>query len=692
MKEIKDEFIENEELENDIGEWNINEEELENEAVTEEDVADIYEYDEECEYEDEYSNECEDGYDEEDNYEYVSKKPLKKLVMLVAFVAIMLVTSTYAWFSMQKNVTIGNLKGIVNVVEGLEISLDAKKWSDKIDFSQYADQTELKQIYGETEHNIIPTEMLPVSTNGKDGIDKTDITMYRGINTESIKLGTVEATSETVTDPKDNKYLGYYAIDIFIKNSSKMRQLDPNNPNDKYTDEDYYDVLQLNEDSLVTIKSGGSDTTGLQNTVRVALALYNATENGSTASAGIAATQSQILAATTGSIATIKDVAIWEPNSSSHEAQIVANNNRITWNPLERAGYIADQTNGKFTATEKVPTYALKSAATAITGANQIENIYDWSGKNSAYLEKQVTLQTTKATNTYYIEEGVQNLISVNSTDTATYPNGATGEVTTFKIPKNQISRLRMYVWLEGQDVDCTNLASHGGGIEVNLGLVKDEEVGYSSGIKDYVPASAIFDKDGTNPEGLHIGDFVSYDAGTWTQAEIDAIKTGSKSSLVTANGSTSKPSTAFRFGGFIAESSRNETVTPGHTYTTGSVTYGTYVQDKSTGEAITGWRVFDVNGDKVTLISAGNPENYYHAYGTNYAYISEYILTGNVNTSWSGGQAESTNYQKRDWSNYINTAQKAESAIPLTKSRLDNWYTKYTNAPNANTYTDATF
>ena len=34
-----------------------------------------------------------------------------------------------------------------------------------------------------------------------------------------------------------------------------------------------------------------------------------------------------------------------------------------------------------------------------------------------------------------------------------------------------------MYVWLEGQDVDCTNLASHGGGIEVNLGLVKNEKV-----------------------------------------------------------------------------------------------------------------------------------------------------------------------------------------------------------------------
>lgn len=74
----------------------------------------------------EYDDELESSEYIED-YGYESQKPLKKLVMLVAFMAIMLVTSTYAWFAKEKNVTIGNLKGIVNVVEGLEISLDAKK-------------------------------------------------------------------------------------------------------------------------------------------------------------------------------------------------------------------------------------------------------------------------------------------------------------------------------------------------------------------------------------------------------------------------------------------------------------------------------------------------------------------------------------------------------------------------------------
>ena len=35
-----------------------------------------------------------------------------------------------------------------------------------------------------------------------------------------------------------------------------------------------------------------------------------------------------------------------------------------------------------------------------------------------------------------------------------------------------------MYVWLEGQDIDCTNYASHGSGIHLDLGLVKGAQVG----------------------------------------------------------------------------------------------------------------------------------------------------------------------------------------------------------------------
>ena len=212
---------------------------------------------------------------------------------------------------------------------------------------------------------------------------------------------------------------------------------------------------------------------------------------------------------------------------------------------------------------------------------------------------------------------------------------------------------------------------------------VQPGEEGTSGAVPPELPiasASELFDPEGTNPEGLHIGDFVNYDAGTWTEEEINSIQTGLKTSLVTANNSTSKPSTAFQFGGFTAGSSRNGNATPYNK------TYN-YVKDGETGEAITGWRVFDIEGDTVTLISAGNPEDYYHTEGTNYGYISEYILTGNINSSWSNGEAETENYQKRNWNMYINRSQYGASAGVLTKVMLDEWYTKYTDSPNADIY-----
>ena len=219
---------------------------------------------------------------------------------------------------------------------------------------------------------------------------------------------------------------------------------------------------------------------------------------------------------------------------------------------------------------------------------------------------------------------------------------------------------------------------------------VQPGEEGTSGALPPELPiasASELFDPEGTNPDGLHIGDFVNYDAGTWTEEEINSIQTGLKTSLVTANNSTSLPTQAFQFGGFTAGSSRNGSVSA-NTY------YGeyNYVKDAEEKEAITGWRVFDIEGDKVTLISAGNPENYYHVGNTNSAYISEYILTGNINSSWSSGATEAENYQKRNWDMYVNTSQYGASATVLTKAMLDEWYTKYTDTPNANTLTSATF
>ena len=168
-----------------------------------------------------------------------------------------------------------------------------------------------------------------------------------------------------------------------------------------------------------------------------------------TGAGGVGATPAEII-----------DVSIWEPNSNDHVDYIVQNNNHIIWSATDAKLYATKDLGGEkkgFDLTTQMPTYGLKASAIGQT----ISNIYKWDGTEQ-YLQKQNVLQTTKTgDDDYTIKEGVQNLVST-----------ADG-TTEFKIAPNKVCRLKVYVWLEGQDVDCINYASHGGGVKLNIGLVK---------------------------------------------------------------------------------------------------------------------------------------------------------------------------------------------------------------------------
>ena len=402
------------------------------------------------------------------------KTELRVIFFIILVATALFVVSTYAWFSTQKNVSITNLSGTVEVAEGLEISLDALNWSNGIVLGTNAEAGEkdiIKDAY--TGHrNLSPTELLPVSTLGKIEDNMLDIQLFRGKITNTIELSDIVEVSHDnkIIDSENMKFAGHFAFDIFLKNSSRM---------DKEVDE-----LQLNYDSSVTIMANEEGTdksgTGLQNTVRVAFAKFGGTKDAGGNFTGIAdvmASQETILQKT-GAGGTnpddvyITDVAIWEPNAGDHVEYIVTNNNRITWAAADEPNPSQTLANGKkgFTATSKIPTYALKSSAVGAT----ISDVYNWDGNtNKSTLEKQITLQTTRTSATdYTINEGVQYLISTKSANTTE------SGIEKFVIPANSVSRVRVYVWLEGQDVDCINYASHGGGVTVNIGLVKGSGVG----------------------------------------------------------------------------------------------------------------------------------------------------------------------------------------------------------------------
>ena len=406
----------------------------------------------------------------EENVQRNSRKRLNALILLVAFTAILLIVATYAWFSTQRNVTLGGLTGVVNVAEGLQISLDAKNWSNEIDLSDDAVENYLDEgctlenpYTGRT--NIIPEELLPASTTATgdalnfeddDSTTWADIAMYRGENSSGNKLDTIirinDADAGTVPDQ------GYYAIDFFLQNSSASTVT--------------MDYLQLQPNSDVQLE-GTKYATGLQNTLRVAFAKFN--EDTAKASQTVVQntpTTAQILEALNWANSAIEDVAIWEPNASgaaqgspavnqyaAHVDYIVQNNNKLTLSATDRGEFTLASGTSVFAAAEAVPTYAL----TETSVGKDIADLYNWdTGAAANGLVRQYTLQTT----TEGVGTGVDNL------DPVQLVSSSDGE-TEFTLAPGKYIKMRMYVWLEGQDVDCINYASLGGNITLDVGLSK---------------------------------------------------------------------------------------------------------------------------------------------------------------------------------------------------------------------------
>ena len=411
-----------------------------------------------------------------------SRKRLNALILLVAFTAILLIVATYAWFSTQRNVTLSGLEGRVNVAEGLQISLDALNWANEIDLSNGAQayfaqtNTDLGLTEPETMRsltspyagrtNLVPSELLPVSTTAQtdEGIGLTDFNMYNGEVSSGNKLSEIAKAAAEADS-------GYYAIDFFLQNSSSTEKIaawDAALEGEPSDTTGLGDLLQLQPGSSITLDEPSSESTGFQNTFRVAFAIYDddGSENALVNNTSIG--QTEILAATTGESRTIQDAAIWEPNASgaqqgsspsitkyaAHVNYVVQNNNKLTLSSDDQSAAGLSSTS-RFAADTKLPTYAL--TADSVTAAN-IDDIYDWdTGAADAGLVKQNTLQTA---NTGLGADPVQLVSAEDGT-------------TQIEIAPGRYVHMRMYVWLEGQDVDCINYASLGGGVTIDIGLSK---------------------------------------------------------------------------------------------------------------------------------------------------------------------------------------------------------------------------
>ena len=128
-----------------------------------------------------------------------TKSEMNAMFFIILIALVMFIISTYAWFSTQKNVSITNLTGTVEVAEGLEISLDGNTWSNGIVLGDEEGQLSIIDDAYSGHHNISPSEMLPVSTLGLANGGQTDLKLLRGKITNSKELSEIKAMNEAET-------------------------------------------------------------------------------------------------------------------------------------------------------------------------------------------------------------------------------------------------------------------------------------------------------------------------------------------------------------------------------------------------------------------------------------------------------------------------------------------------------------
>lgn len=252
--------------------------------------------------------------------------------------------------------------------------------------------------------NQIPTSMVPVSTAGATNANG-QLVMYHG-TVAANDAGVYALTSTLETDAAGTAG-NYIAFDIFLKV-------------DKATD------LELTNASSVVMN--GNDK-GIKQASRVAFVIQGNVEDSGAAT-------STVTALNGGDTA---KVYIWEPNANWHTAAAVTH---------AKQTYGIDTTQSiDGTSVDPVEYYGVKDAINSPITLDQTNN----STASTDYFKK--------VTPDYITESDKDGVMVIEEA-------GATG-IDIFSLQKG-ITKVRVYMWVEGQDVDCEDMAS-GTGISYNL-------------------------------------------------------------------------------------------------------------------------------------------------------------------------------------------------------------------------------
>ena len=328
-------------------------------------------------------------------------------IVAIFFLGILLIFSTYAWFSTSLNVKVKTFNMIVTKNSGLSISFDAINYDNVIEISKDVLIDNLVETYPNNLSQWSGNGLVPVSSPGIINHNSYffDIFSSSGVKYKNKNLENGFVTTYLSRETNRNSFSNFIAFDLFFKNE---------------TGSPISDNLYLDYGTEFTMTSDSpEEMEGLVNSARI----------------GFVKVGSVPLNTPVETIQNLKCnndcySVIYEPNSSKHSDLSIERAKKFGINLKKDKSF---------------DTYAYIRAGGPFEIADTISGSI---GLNYNYF----TLQQTIAEDAF-------------NTALFTIPDG--------------ITKARVYVWLEGQDIDSLETDSDGADVSISINFIKDT-YGYS--------------------------------------------------------------------------------------------------------------------------------------------------------------------------------------------------------------------
>lgn len=410
-------------------------------------------------------------------------KKIRKLILFCGLTSFVFIFATYAWFIGMRQVNVSSFEIEIASTDSLLLSLDAKKWDTTVTINSENFNDTTNTVYAGNVNNWagigtsdINKGLKPISSVGEIDTGTSTMKMFEkgsltategGYRLMASRIHNYDTHLDSEDDDSPYKEIGgYVAFDLFVRNFSGREYYATN---DILNEEAIY----LTDDSEVKVsETGGVSSTGIENSVRVAFAQIGRV-NGSTTNVdtitGITCTDD------TNVTGICRTAQIWEPNDTDHVAAAISyyqtscksrdNTLAVGDSDIATAGSGAYTSNacGTIQNGTAYQTYAVNSE---ISYTNRVD-VYDGLDYNGYTKTTKAAAQGNQAAITGPLEAYDY------FTDTEKVLNGME-RPQLISLAPNSITKIRVYVWIEGQDIDNYDFASIGKQITVNFGFTKE--------------------------------------------------------------------------------------------------------------------------------------------------------------------------------------------------------------------------